>query len=104
MKPRSLVLLAILLILILVGLSWFRRNVVPKIDEQIHYAPKTGQVETIEDGGRKVIESITVSNAGQNFGDELNFDSSPLAPIQFEHLSFSGLEEVAVIPDKGGHA
>ena len=104
MKPRSLVLLAILLILILVGLSWFRRNVVPKIDEQIHYAPKTGQVETIEDGGRKVIESITVSNAGQNFGDELNFDSFASGADSVRASFLSGLEEVAVIPDKGGHA
>ena len=104
MKPRSLVLLAILLILILVGLSWFRRNVVSKIDEQIQYAPKTGQVETIEDGERKLIESITVSNAGQNFDDEMNWASSHLVPIQFEHFSFSGLEEVAVIAAKGGYA
>lgn len=102
MKPRSLVLIAILLILILVGLSWFRRNVVPKIDEQIQHAPKTGRVETIEDKGQQAIESTTVSNAGQNFDDESNFASSALTPIQFEHLTVSGLEEVAVIAANGG--
>lgn len=104
MKPRSLVLLAILLILILVGLSWFRRNVVPKIDEQIQHAPKAGQLETIEDDGQEAIEFTTVFNAGQNFDDESNFANSALATIQFEHLTVSGLEEVAVIAAKGGHA
>jgi len=102
MKPRSLVLIAILLILILVGLSWFRRNVVPKIDEQIQHAPKTGRVETIEDKGQQSIESTTVSNAGQSFDDESNFASPALTPIQLEHLTVSGLEEVAVIAAKGG--
>ena len=66
--------------------------------------PKTGQVETIEDVGQQVIESTTVSNVGQNFDDESNTASSALAPIQFEYLTVSGLEEVAVIAARGGRA
>ena len=104
MKPRSLVLITILLILILVGLSWFRRNVVPKIGEQIQHVPKTGQVETIEDVGQQAIESTTVSNVGRKFDDESNTASSALAPIQFEYLTVSGLEEVAVTAARGGRA
>ena len=104
MNPRSLVLIAILLILILVGLSWFRRNVVPKIGEQIQHAHKTGRLETIEDVGQQAIESTTVSNVGRNFDDESNTASSALAPIQFEFLTVSGMEEVAVIAPRGGRA
>jgi len=86
MKPRSLVLLAILLILVLIGLSWFRRNVVSKIDEQIHHTPTTGQAETAVDDGWERIGASTVSGARKLSEEKANLASAALAPIPLHKL------------------
>lgn len=104
MKPRSLVLLAILLILVLIGLSWFRRNVVSKIDEQIHHTPTTGQAETAVDDGWERIGASTVSDARKLSEEKANLASAALAPIPFEHLAVSGLEEVELIAARQEHS
>ncbi|HCR28714.1 MAG TPA: hypothetical protein DIV79_01690 [Opitutae bacterium] len=97
MKPRSLVLLAILLILILIGLSWFRRNVVPKIDEQIQHTPDSEQVETVVGGSQDAIDPLTIFDSEETSEEGTSVASSALAPIPFEHLTVTGLEEVAMI-------
>jgi hypothetical protein len=104
MKPRSLVLLAILLILVLIGLSWFRRNVVPKIDEQIQSTPAAGQAETVGDGGQKRIGALTVLEAGQLSEEETDLDTSALEPISFEHLTVSGVEEIVLNASMAEHS
>jgi|GEM_PF-1431028 len=104
MKPRSLVILAILLILVLIGLSWFRRNVVPKIDEQIQNTPAAGQTETVGDGWQKRIGASTVSEAGQLSEEETNLATLALEPISFEHLTVSGVEEIVLTASMAEHS
>lgn len=94
MKPRSLVLLAILLILILIGISWFRRNVVPKIDDQIEHIPDTDPEETVADIGGEEIEAAIVSVVDDDADESTALASSALSPIPFEHLVVSELIEV----------
>ena len=104
MKPRSLVLLAILLILILIGLSWFRRNVVPKIDDQMQHTPESSQTESVADIEDEKIEAEIESGGEEASAESTDFATSALAPIPFEHLVVSGLVEVPQIAAMAEHS